>query len=71
MASSALVRVAVVVACIVSFGVGIIPLTDAVGGTTASLVRVGYYVDYDANSRVTVQTQGQQINWIITTNHES
>jgi spore germination protein YaaH len=70
-ASPVLVRVAGIVTCILSFGLGIIPLTGAVvGGTTASLVGVGYYVDYDANSRVTVQTQGQQINWIITTNYD-
>ncbi len=34
-----------------------------------SLIGVGYYVDFDPNSWTAVRTEGQRLNWVITTNY--
>lgn len=50
-------------------GCAAMPLQIA-GGPAGPLMAVGYYVDYDPNSRATVESQGGKLNWIITTNYE-
>jgi len=41
----------------------------ALSNTTRSLIGVGYYVDFDPNSWTAVRTEGQRLNWVITTNY--
>jgi len=41
----------------------------AFSNTSRSLMGVGYYVDFDPNSWTAVRTEGEHLNWVITTNY--
>lgn len=41
----------------------------AFSNTSRVLMGVGYYVDYDPNSWTAVRTEGDHLNWVITTNY--
>lgn len=47
----------------------LVSLPAAWANASRSLIGVGYYVDFDPNSWTAVRTEGQRLNWVITTNY--